>query len=186
MGDRIRDKTAIVTGAGSVGPGIGNGKAAAMLFAREGARVMLVDYNLDAAEETRRLIEGEGGTCFTAQADVSNAADCNREHAERFGLAQLHQLRGRVGRGGEQSFCILISYAHAGAELADSRERLQTMERTQDGFEIAEKDLQLRGPCEFFGVRQAGMPTFKAADLVADGDLLQSAREEAMRISDSE
>ena len=84
-----------------------------------------------------------------------------------------------MGRGGEQSFCILISYAHAGAELADSRERLQTMERTQDGFEIAEKDLQLRGPGEFFGVRQAGMPAFKAADLIADGDLLQSAREEA-------
>ena len=118
--------------------------------------------------------------------DVPNATVMIIEHAERFGLAQLHQLRGRVGRGGEQSFCILISYAHAGAELADSRERLQTMERTQDGFEIAEKDLQLRGPGEFFGVRQAGMPTFKAADLVADGHLLQSAREEAMRIVDSE
>ena len=118
--------------------------------------------------------------------DVPNATVMIIEHAERFGLAQLHQLRGRVGRGGEQSFCILISYAHAGAELADSHERLQTMERTQDGFEIAEKDLQLRGPGEFFGVRQAGMPTFKAADLVADGDLLQSAREEAMRIVASE
>ena len=78
MGDRIRDKTAIVTGAGSVGPGIGNGKAAAMLFAREGARVMLVDYNLEAAEETKRLIESEGGTCFTSQADVSSASDCER------------------------------------------------------------------------------------------------------------
>ena len=118
--------------------------------------------------------------------DVPNATVMIIEHAERFGLAQLHQLRGRVGRGGEQSFCILISYAHAGAELADSRERLQTMERTQDGFEIAEKDLQLRGPGEFLGVRQAGMPAFKAADLVADGALLQSARAEAMRIVDSE
>ena len=118
--------------------------------------------------------------------DVPNATVMIIEHAERFGLAQLHQLRGRVGRGGEQSFCILISYAHAGAELADSRERLQTMEHTQDGFEIAEKDLQLRGPGEFFGVRQAGMPTFKAANLLADGDLLQSAREEAMRIVTSE
>ena len=118
--------------------------------------------------------------------DVPNATVMIVEHAERFGLAQLHQLRGRVGRGGEQSFCILISYAHAGAEVADSRERLQTMERTQDGFEIAEKDLQLRGPGEFFGVRQAGMPVFKAADLAADGALLQSAREEAMRIVDSE
>ncbi len=114
--------------------------------------------------------------------DVPNATVMIIEHAERFGLAQLHQLRGRVGRGGEQSFCILISYARAGAELADSRQRLQAMERTQDGFEIAETDLQLRGPGEFFGVRQAGMPTFKAANLVADGDLLQSAREEAMQL----
>ena len=118
--------------------------------------------------------------------DVPNATVMIIEHAERFGLAQLHQLRGRVGRGGEQSFCILISYAHAGAELADSHERLQTMERTQDGFEIAEKDLHLRGPGEFFGVRQAGVPTFKAADLVTDGDLLQSAREEARRLVASE
>ena len=78
MGDRVRDKSAIVTGAGSVGPGIGNGKAAAMLFAREGARVMLVDYNLEAAEETKRLIEAEDGTCFTSQADVSSAEDCDR------------------------------------------------------------------------------------------------------------
>ncbi len=114
--------------------------------------------------------------------DVPNATVMIIEHAERFGLAQLHQLRGRVGRGGEQSFCILISYARAGGELADSRTRLQTMEHTQDGFAIAEKDLQLRGPGEFFGVRQAGLPAFKAADLVADGALLQSARQEARRI----
>ena len=78
MGNRIVDKTAIVTGAGSVGAGIGNGKAAAILFAREGARVMLVDSNRDAAEETRRIIEQEGGTCFTSQADVSSAHDCER------------------------------------------------------------------------------------------------------------
>ena len=87
-----------------------------------------------------------------------------------------------MGRGGEQSFCILISYARAGGEQSDSRARLQTMEQTQDGFAIAEKDLQLRGPGEFFGVRQAGLPAFKAADLVADGALLQSARQEAKRI----
>ena len=78
MGDRAGGKTAIVTGAGSVGPGIGNGKAAAILFAREGARVVAVDTNRAAAEETKRLIEEEGGTCFTTRADVSVASDCER------------------------------------------------------------------------------------------------------------
>ena len=82
MGERLRDKAAIVTGAGSVGPGIGNGKAAAMLFAREGARVMLVDLNLEAAAETKRLIDEEGGVCFTSQADVSRTADCERVASE--------------------------------------------------------------------------------------------------------
>ena len=121
-------------------------------------------------------------TVIEVGVDVPNATVMIIEHAERFGLAQLHQLRGRVGRGGEQSFCILVSYASAGAELSDSRERLEMMERTQDGFEIAEKDLQIRGPGEFFGIRQAGMPEFKVADLIEDEDLLQSAREEAGRM----
>ena len=121
-------------------------------------------------------------TVIEVGVDVPNATVMIIEHAERFGLAQLHQLRGRVGRGGEKSFCILVSYASAGAELSDSRERLETMERTQDGFEIAEKDLQIRGPGEFFGTRQAGIPEFKAADLIEDEDLLQSAREEARRM----
>ncbi len=121
-------------------------------------------------------------TVIEVGVDVPNATVMIIEHAERFGLAQLHQLRGRVGRGGEKSFCILVSYASAGAELSDSRERLETMERTQDGFEIAEKDLQIRGPGEFFGTRQAGIPEFKAADLIEDEDLLQSAREEATRM----
>ena len=76
MGDRVKGKVAIVTGAGSVGQGVGNGKAAAMLYAREGARVMLVDYNLEAAEETKRLVDEEGGECMTFQADVSIADDC--------------------------------------------------------------------------------------------------------------
>ena len=76
MGDRVKGKVAIVTGAGSVGPGMGNGKASAILYAREGARVMLVDYNLEAAEETRRLIEEEGGSCLAFRADVSKSQDC--------------------------------------------------------------------------------------------------------------
>ena len=121
-------------------------------------------------------------TVIEVGVDVPNATVMIIEHAERFGLAQLHQLRGRVGRGGEQSFCILVSYASAGAELSGSCERLEMMERTQDGFEIAEKDLQIRGPGEFFGTRQAGMPEFKVADLIEDEDLLQSAREEATRM----
>ena len=82
MGERLEEKVAIVTGAGSVGPGIGNGKATAMLFAREGAHVMLVDHNPDAAAETKRLIDDEGGRCFTSHADVSSSSDCTRIVAE--------------------------------------------------------------------------------------------------------
>ena len=121
-------------------------------------------------------------TVIEVGVDVPNATVMVIEHAERFGLSQLHQLRGRVGRGGEQSFCILVNYAQAGGEFSVSRERLETMEWTQDGFEIAEKDLQIRGPGEFFGTRQAGMPEFKVANLIEDEDLVQSAREEAMRM----
>ena len=98
MGNRLRNKTAIVTGAGSVGPGVGNGKAAAALFAREGARVMLVDSNLDAAEETRRLVEGEGGTCFTLRADVSVASECERIARECIGeYGRIDILHNNVG-----------------------------------------------------------------------------------------
>ena len=106
--------------------------------------------------------------------------------ADHFGLSQLHQLRGRVGRGGEQSYCILINYGRTGIELTDSHKRLETIAQTQDGFEIAEQDLRLRGPGEFFGTQQAGLPEFKAASLVTDEDLLQSAREEAERVVASE
>ena len=98
MGQRLQEMTAIVTGAGSVGPGIGNGKAVAMIFAREGARVMLVDLNLAAAEETRRLIEEEGGTCFTSRADVSVASSCERiarECIDKYGRIDI--LHNNVG-----------------------------------------------------------------------------------------
>ena len=98
MGDRLSDKVAIITGAGSVGPGIGNGKAAAMLFAREGATVMLVDHNLEAAQESERLIKDEGGECFTSRADVSSSEDCNRivtECIERYGRVDI--LHNNVG-----------------------------------------------------------------------------------------
>jgi ATP-dependent DNA helicase RecG len=108
--------------------------------------------------------------------DVANASVMIVEHAERFGLSQLHQLRGRVGRGASQSYCFLI-YQSPLSE--DARGRLRAMTDTTDGFEIAERDLALRGPGDFFGTRQAGLPTFRLIDLVRDQPLLDRAREEA-------
>jgi ATP-dependent DNA helicase RecG len=99
------------------------------------------------------------------------------EHAERFGLSQLHQLRGRVGRGGHQSYCVLL-YQYP---LNDQgRERLKALSETTDGFEIAERDLALRGPGDFFGTRQSGMPTLRIGDLVRDHALMEEARREAV------
>ena len=115
-------------------------------------------------------------TVIEVGVDVPNATVMVVEHAERFGLAQLHQLRGRVGRGEAQSYCILLT----GERLSDeARERILTMVRTNDGFEIAEKDLELRGPGEFMGTRQSGMPEFRIAHLIRDSDLLPVARREA-------
>ncbi|HLC40010.1 MAG TPA: ATP-dependent DNA helicase RecG [Methylomirabilota bacterium] len=111
--------------------------------------------------------------------DVPNASVMLVEHAERFGLAQLHQLRGRVGRGPWKSYCILL----AGGRLSEeARKRLETMVESQDGFRIAEVDLELRGPGEFFGTRQSGLPEFKIADLLHDGPILEEARQEAFAI----
>jgi ATP-dependent DNA helicase RecG len=98
------------------------------------------------------------------------------EHPERFGLAQLHQLRGRVGRGEQQSYCILMGPRMFAEE---SRERLNAFSRTNDGFLIAEEDLRLRGPGEFFGTRQSGLPDLRAANIIRDADLLEKARSEA-------
>jgi len=101
MGDRLKGKVAIVTGAGSIGPGLGNGKATAILFAREGAKVMAVDYNLEAAEETRRIIEKEGGTCITFKADVAKASNCKAmvdKCLQSFGRIDI--LDNNVGIGG--------------------------------------------------------------------------------------
>ncbi len=110
--------------------------------------------------------------------DVANATVMLVEHAERFGLSQLHQLRGRVGRGPAQSFCFLLYQSPLSEE---ARERLKAMTDTTDGFEIAERDLRLRGPGDFFGTRQAGMPTFRLIDLVRDRELLDAAGREAAR-----
>ena len=111
--------------------------------------------------------------------DVANATVMIIEHAERFGLSQLHQLRGRVGRGSEKSYCYLIAHQPISAE---GRERLAIMVQTNDGFAIAEKDLEIRGPGDFFGTAQSGMPGFKHANLVRDQELLRQARTIAFEI----
>jgi ATP-dependent DNA helicase RecG len=109
--------------------------------------------------------------------DVPNASVMLVEHAERFGLAQLHQLRGRVGRGPHQSYCILLYQF----PLSDQgRARLKTIAETTDGFVIAEKDLEQRGPGDFFGTRQSGMPTLRIGDLLRDQSLMEQARREAV------
>jgi ATP-dependent DNA helicase RecG len=111
--------------------------------------------------------------------DVPNASVMLIEHAERFGLSQLHQLRGRVGRGPWKSYCILLTGASLGAE---AQRRIDAMVETTDGFKIAEADLELRGPGEFFGTRQSGLPEFRVADLLRDAALLEEARREAQTI----
>jgi len=113
--------------------------------------------------------------------DVPNATVMIIEHAERFGLAQLHQLRGRIGRGAQQSHCILVA---PGRMTEDARARLETMVRTTDGFEIAETDLQLRGPGEFFGTRQSGQLGFHVANPLRDRELLELARKEAFALAE--
>jgi ATP-dependent DNA helicase RecG len=121
-------------------------------------------------------------TVIEVGVDVPNATVMVVEHAERFGLAQLHQLRGRVGRGSARSYCILST----GPRISPlGEERLNAMVRTQDGFELAELDLTLRGPGEFFGTRQAGLPDFRVANLLRDRELLELARIEATRFANS-
>ncbi len=113
--------------------------------------------------------------------DVPNASVMVVEHAERFGLSQLHQLRGRVGRGAHQSYCVLLYQA----PLNDAgRERLKALTDTTDGFVIAERDLALRGPGDFFGTRQSGMPTLRVGDLLRDHQLMEEARREAVAALD--
>jgi len=108
--------------------------------------------------------------------DIPTASLMVIEHAERFGLSQLHQLRGRVGRSDLPSYCLLVAYK-VGTD--DARKRLRIMEQTNDGFKIAEEDLVIRGPGEFMGTRQSGLPDFRVADILRDATLLNNARKEA-------
>ena len=128
-----------------------------------------------AAHETDILVST---TVIEVGVDVPNAAVMVIENAERFGLSQLHQLRGRVGRGKHQSYCILIS----DNQNEETRQRLKVMTKTTDGFKIAEEDLRLRGPGDFFGQRQHGLPGLKVADLGCDTQLLQEARQAAEQL----
>jgi len=153
-----------------------------------GLRLALLHGRLDADEKEivmRRFQRGEidvlvATTVIEVGVDVPNATVMVVEHAERFGLAQLHQLRGRVGRGAAKSYCILITGERV-TPLAE--ERLSAMVRTQDGFELAELDLTMRGPGEFFGTRQAGLPDFRVANLLRDRKLLELAKMEAARFA---
>jgi ATP-dependent DNA helicase RecG len=155
-----------------------------------GLRVGLLHGRLDADEKEiimRRFQRGEidvlvATTVIEVGVDVPNATVMVVEHAERFGLAQLHQLRGRVGRGAAKSYCILIT----GERVTPlGEERLNAMVRSQDGFELAELDLSQRGPGEFFGTRQAGLPDFRVANLLRDRQLLELAKMEAARFANA-
>ncbi len=141
-------------------------------------------YAVDKEYEMQRFIKGEtklmvSTTVIEVGVDIPNATVMVIENAERFGLAQLHQLRGRVGRSSEQAYCVLMTRDKLNPI---SKERIQAMVRTTDGFEIADVDLKLRGPGDLLGVQQSGALDFKIADLAQDGKIIQAAREAAQRM----
>jgi ATP-dependent DNA helicase RecG len=153
----------------------------------EGYEVGLLHGRMKSAEKEHVMGRFKAGeiqvlvstTVVEVGVDVPNATVMVIEHAERFGLSQLHQLRGRVGRGKEQSHCILMA---GYAQSEDTRYRLSVMAETDDGFVIAEEDLKLRGPGDFLGTKQSGLPDFHLAHLIRDGHLLQAARKRAEEI----
>jgi ATP-dependent DNA helicase RecG len=146
--------------------------------------VGLLHGRLDADEKERVMREFQQAkieilvatTVIEVGVDVPNATVMVIEHADRFGLAQLHQLRGRIGRGAAKSYCVLMR----GEKVSEEGERrLDAMVRSNDGFQIAELDLELRGPGEFFGTKQAGIPSFRVANIIRDRQLLEAAKREA-------
>ena len=156
-------------------------------FPRPQYQVSVVHGRMKAADkemEMQRFIRGEtqimvATSVIEVGVDVPNASVMVIENAERFGLSQLHQLRGRVGRGADQSYCILMTGGRLGA---DARTRIQTMVATTDGFRIAETDLQLRGAGDLQGTQQSGLPDLKIANLSADQAILSQARSLALAI----
>ena len=160
-------------------------------FPRPQYQISVVHGRMKPADkdfEMQRFVKGEtqimvATTVIEVGVNVPNASVMVIENTERFGLSQLHQLRGRVGRGAEQSYCLLMSSFKLSAE---ARERIQTMCRTNDGFEIAEADMRLRGPGNIEGTQQSGMVNLKIADLARDGKILQIARDMAKRILESD
>ena len=146
-------------------------------------RVGLLHGKMRPAQKEKVMAEFAAGeiqllvatTVVEVGVDVPNAVIMMIENAERFGLSQLHQLRGRVGRGQVQSHCILLS----DTDNPETRERLRVLCSTNDGFKIAEEDLKQRGPGDFFGERQHGLPELKVADLAADSRLLQKTQQAA-------
>ena len=148
-----------------------------------GVRVGLLHGKLKTDEKESAMEKFQRGetqilvstTVIEVGVDVPNATVMVIEQAERFGLAQLHQLRGRVGRGGEQSYCVLVT----GKMSEAGRERIRTLVDSNDGFYIAEMDMKLRGPGEFFGTRQSGLPAFQIGNILRDADILEIARNEA-------
>jgi len=146
--------------------------------------VGLLHGRLDADTKERIMREFQRGeieilvatTVIEVGVDVPNATVMVIEHADRFGLAQLHQLRGRIGRGAAKSYCVLM---HGGKVSEEGERRLDAMVQNNDGFKIAELDLELRGPGDFFGTKQAGIPSFRVANLIRDRQLLEAAKREA-------
>ena len=146
--------------------------------------VGLLHGRLDADEKEHVMREFQQGkiellvatTVIEVGVDVPNATVMVIEHADRFGLAQLHQLRGRIGRGAAKSYCVLM---RGGKVSEEGERRLDAMVRSNDGFQIAELDLELRGPGEFFGTKQAGIPSFRVANIIRDRQLLEAAKREA-------